>query len=51
MDENGKDLVDYANRYGDNALGFAICELIASGEFKPSNELANLIWEFGGRTE
>ena len=48
--QSARDLVDYAGRYGDEALGHAIRSLCESGELVPTARLARDVWEFGGST-
>ena len=42
------DVVEYASRYGLDALGYAFREMVKSGEIKFSNKNANDLWEYSG---
>lgn len=44
------DLIEYAERYGVEALGYAILNLCKENEFTPDWNLVNGIWEYGGNT-
>ena len=51
--ENGSntpksDLMEYAERYGMAALGYAIYELIRTDSMDADWTLAENVWEFGG---
>ena len=48
VNNGNKDIVDYASKYGNEALGYAIADLVRRGELTLSNEVANLVWEYGG---
>lgn len=45
-----QEIIDYAERYGETALGHAFLGLVRNGEFVPQFGLATDIWEYGGST-
>lgn len=47
---NEQDILDYADKYGNEALGYAICDLIENSAYMFPEDLAELIWEYGGNT-
>lgn len=42
------DVVEYANRYGLAALGYAFMECVKSGEIRLTDPETEAIWEYGG---
>lgn len=45
-----QEILDYAERYGNEALGYAICDLLKNGEYTFPEDLYKLIWEYDGNT-
>lgn len=44
------DITTYANRYGDNALGCALLDMIKKGEIRLTSAQTTSLWEYGGNT-
>lgn len=42
------DVVEYARKYGYDALGYAIVRMIDEGDFNPDWEFARKLWEYDG---
>ena len=45
-----QEILDYAERYGNEALGYAICDLLKNGEYTFPEDLYQLILEYDGNT-
>ena len=45
-----QEIIDYAERYGEAALGHAFLDLVRNREFVPQYGLATDIWEYDGST-
>lgn len=45
-----KEIVDYAEKYGNEALGYAIRDLIENGEIRLNDKIAGLVWKYDGNT-
>lgn len=44
------DVVSYASRYGYEALGCALADMIKKGEIKLTSVQTTSLWEYGGNT-
>lgn len=44
------DVVSYASRYGNEALGCALADMIKKGEIKLTSVQTTSLWEYGGNT-
>ncbi len=44
------DITTYASRYGDNALGCALLDMIRKGEIRLTSAQTTSLWEYGGNT-
>lgn len=42
------DVIDYANKYGYDSLGYAVVQMIKGGEFFPDWDFAQNLYEYGG---
>jgi hypothetical protein len=45
-----QDILDYAEKYGNEALGYAICDLIENSAYRFPEDLPGMIWEYDGNT-
>ena len=45
------DVIEYAERYGLDALGYAFREMVKSGEIKLTQQAAEYLWEYGGNVQ
>lgn len=50
LDTANQDIVDYAEKYGNEALGYAIADMIKNGELELDSSVAGTVWEYGGNT-
>lgn len=44
------DVITYASRYGNNALGCALLDMIRKGEIRLTSAQTTSLWEYGGNT-
>ena len=45
------DVITYAQRYGFQALGYAILDMIKNDEIHLTNEQTSSLWEYGGNVK
>jgi len=50
LGQTEQDILDYAEKYGNEALGYAICDLIENDAYRFPEDLPGLIWEYDGNT-
>ena len=44
------DIITYGTRYGYEALGLALADMIKNNEIHITNDNVNSLWEYGGNT-